>query len=1081
MFNKHLELLLAENFSNTGIPVELKRLFEQISNSFDAQDQVVDNLNAALVNRENQVANLESKLAGESSELKQTHQELTRLFNQVHEGFFTRDILMNQYTHMSVGCEKIYGYSISDFFSNNQLWYEVIHPDDRCLLDESNSLLMKGETVLSSYRIIHKNGMVRWIEVKALPYIFNGQLVRVDGVVNDITERKNAEAALVMNERQLDLIYNTVIESIFMISIDANYRYKFVSVNDAFLKTTVVTRDEVIGRYVDELIPSPYLETTLKNYDTARLTKKPVTWEERWSNPKAGNVIGIVTITPVIEEDESCNGIIGSVRNITERVKAEDDYKTSQRNFQSLVNTIDGIVWESDVKTLRIVFISRRAEALLGYPVSEWLNNASFWEEHLHPADREEAVNAFLKNTYEKRSHVLEYRMIAADGREVWFQDNVSFVKSEDGSDYLRGIMVDITETKKAEKIIKDSQERIKLIMSAALDAIICLDVEDKITFWNPQAEAIFGWKATEVIGTSLSALIIPPVYRQRHLKGIQQYLATGEGKMLNALLELSAIRRSGEEFPIELTILPIKQGGEEFFCAFLRDITGRKKAEKQITDSERRYRLLFEQNLAGVYQTNTSGEIINCNQAFAEMLGYSAPQDILYTNMSAHYAVDKRPANFISELQHQGKIANHEVILKTRAGVPIHIIKNISLFKDPATGEDVIYGILIDITERKKAESLLRESEKRYRQIVETAQEGIWMMDEEFTTIFVNKKMGELLESTAAEMMGKSLGFFIHPASVDLMTPLIEQSRRGATYTVDLPLNTRTGHLIWVTVSASPVFNEESVFTGCLAMVTDITNRKLNEERIRRSEANLDLKNKELKRKNTELEQFAYVASHDLQEPLRTTSSFVQLLQQQYKGRLDEKADKYLRFIYESSDRMKVLIKDLLDYSRIGAKEDLESVDCNQIMQDVIADLDKAISEAQAEIEIQKLPVIKGYPTEIQQLFQNLVINAIKFRAPGRQPHVIVGVTTVNGYWQFSFADNGIGIDKAHNDRIFVIFQRLHTRSEYQGSGIGLSHCKKIVELHHGKIWVESTPGKGSTFFFTIPVQNYPSTWHAE
>ena len=243
---------------------------------------------------------------------------------------------------------------------------------------------------------------------------------------------------------------------------------------------------------------------------------------------------------------------------------------------------------------------------------------------------------------------------------------------------------------------------------------------------------------------------------------------------------------------------------------------------------------------------------------------------------------------------------------------------------------------------------------------------------------------------------------------------------------------------------------------------------KSTEEEQKSRKEA--EQANIDLERKNKELEQFAYVASHDLQEPLRTTSSFVGLIQKQYKGQLDEKADKYLSFIAQSSDRMKVLIKDLLDYSRIGRKKELEEVDCNIMLNEVLADLGKAINETGAEITTEQLPVVNGYLTEIKQLFQNLIINAIKFREKTIPPQINISVQKISGYWQFAFKDNGIGIAKENNERIFIIFQRLHTRNEYSGSGIGLSHSKKIVELHKGKIWMESELGKGTTFYFTLP-----------
>jgi signal transduction histidine kinase len=237
----------------------------------------------------------------------------------------------------------------------------------------------------------------------------------------------------------------------------------------------------------------------------------------------------------------------------------------------------------------------------------------------------------------------------------------------------------------------------------------------------------------------------------------------------------------------------------------------------------------------------------------------------------------------------------------------------------------------------------------------------------------------------------------------------------------------------------------------------------------LRTSESNLETQNRELERKNKELEQFAYVASHDLQEPLRTTSGFVELLQQQYKGKLDDKADKYISYIVQSSNRMRVLITDLLEYSRIGNKRELCKVDCNEVVKEVLADLGTVICETGTEVHVGPLPVINGYPTEMKLLFQNLISNSIKFRKKDIVPQIMIGALRKGNIWQFSVQDNGIGIAKEHNERIFIIFQRLHTRSEYTGSGIGLSHCKKIVELHKGKIWLESEVGKGSTFHFTL------------
>jgi ligand-binding sensor domain-containing protein/signal transduction histidine kinase len=253
----------------------------------------------------------------------------------------------------------------------------------------------------------------------------------------------------------------------------------------------------------------------------------------------------------------------------------------------------------------------------------------------------------------------------------------------------------------------------------------------------------------------------------------------------------------------------------------------------------------------------------------------------------------------------------------------------------------------------------------------------------------------------------------------------------------------------------------------------------QLNEEehkaRLSAEEARqeTDQANKDLARKNIELEQFVYIASHDLREPLRTTASFVELFKQQYKDRLDEKADTYLSYITQSADRMKTLINDLLDYSRIGNHKESELIDCSVILGEVKADLATAISESGATITADPLPTIVAYRTNLKQLFQNLLINAIKFRKKDTAPAIHISSLKKDGHWQFSFKDNGIGVEEKHKEKIFVIFQRLHTRKEYEGSGIGLAFCKKIVELHNGDIWLESELGNGSTFYFTIQNDN--------
>jgi signal transduction histidine kinase len=260
------------------------------------------------------------------------------------------------------------------------------------------------------------------------------------------------------------------------------------------------------------------------------------------------------------------------------------------------------------------------------------------------------------------------------------------------------------------------------------------------------------------------------------------------------------------------------------------------------------------------------------------------------------------------------------------------------------------------------------------------------------------------------------------------------------------------------------------------LARLPEVVRRALREkeEHSLRRQAEKDLAEKveELARSNADLEQFAYVASHDLQEPLRMVTAYTELLAERYKGRLDENADKFIGYAQDGALRMQVLIRDLLAFSRVGRKEDaFTNVDCNSLMADIKQTLTSAIQESGAVLTCGELPTVSADRTQMMQLFQNLIGNAIKFRGE-KPPLIFIKAEKNDGQWLFSVSDNGIGVAPEFAENIFVIFQRLHARAEYPGNGIGLAICKKIVERYGGKIWVESQSGTGSTFHFTLPIR---------
>ena len=375
------------------------------------------------------------------------------------------------------------------------------------------------------------------------------------------------------------------------------------------------------------------------------------------------------------------------------------------------------------------------------------------------------------------------------------------------------------------------------------------------------------------------------------------------------------------------------------------------------------------------------------------------------------------------------------------------------------------------ELAERKRAEKSLCDSEALYHSLVDTLPTSILRKDLDGRITFGNRGYCQLMGKSLDELIGKS-DWDLFPR--ELAEKYISDDRKtieAREVFEDIEEHVKpTGEKIYVHVLKAPVFDSKGDVVGTQVIFWDVTARRAAEQALEKTAA-------DLARSNRELELFAYVASHDLQEPLRMITSYTQLLSKRYKEKLDADADTFIQFAVDGAHRMQKLINDLLTYSRVGTRaKAFEATDCDKIVRSAQANLKLAMEESQARISCDPLPTVVADGVQLLQLFQNLFGNALKFRGP--QPPLIQVSAALQkcpqdpaeGEWLFKVCDNGIGIDPQFFDRIFVIFQRLHTQQEYPGTGIGLAICKKIVERHGGRIWVESESGRGATFCFTLP-----------
>ena len=755
----------------------------------------------------------------------------------------------------------------------------------------------------------------------------------------------------------------------------------------------------------------------------------------------------------IVWEDEPATLMV--VRDLSEQertISALAESEARQRDFAEI--SPDAMIVHLHGE---IVFVNAAALSMYGAKSSADLVGRDA-AEFLHPDDK----NAVVENWERWKSGVGEdvvvARRLRLDGSSFHGEARHRLVSWEGKEAYLV-VIRDVSERIASQNALLDSEERHRQIVELSPDAVLVHE-DNRIVFANQAAIEMYGaTEEAELVG--LDSLEVIPEDLHDFVRERRRQVQR-DGKV--PLVEVRRKRLDGTEFIAEVTGARYVWNGRTANLTITRDVTERVESDRARTALEERYRKILELTPEATF-VHVAGRVRFVNPAAIEMFGATCEDELIGRDIM----------DLVDPADHD-RVHSQREILREGATLPASDVRRRRLdgtvFESRANGAAINWegetGFLViarDVTDEYAAQRKLQESEDRHRTITQASPDAI-IVHLDRRIVFANRAAAAMFRvADPGDLLGRMAIDLIHPDDQEEMV----RTNTGVTPGQIIP-----PIVVRRVRDDGDVFHSETTRSGyvwegvpaTMAVIRDVSDRHEAEEKIR-------LYTEELERTNEELERFAYVASHDLKEPLRMVSSFCGLLQERYSAQLDEQANEFLQFAVDGAKRMQGLIDDLLKLSKTGTADLVAGpVELSEVVETVLNNLSAQIQETGAEVHFDELPMVIGDRTLLIQLFQNLVSNALKFRSDV-SPEVAIKTARRGEDVAFGVCDNGIGLDPAHHERVFEVFKKLHAHDVFEGNGIGLSICKKVVERHGGDIWVESEPGRGTCFWFTLPVVN--------
>jgi PAS domain S-box-containing protein len=764
----------------------------------------------------------------------------------------------------------------------------------------------------------------------------------------------------------------------------------------------------------------------------------------------------------------------------------------------------------ADAETQQIVLWNAAATNIFGYSASEALELRV-----------EALVPEYLKNQHRAGmsryaetgcgpyidSHSpLELPALRKDGEEIYIELSLSSIGSVDETDgegcLVLAIVRDVTERKRAEEALRESEERFYALVQSALDIVMVTDVEGTIRYVSPSVERVLGYRPEEQIGTNVAEYVHPDDLEKGidalseavskpgvHPVAVETWVRHKDGSwrclqgMANNLLDDPVVkgvvfnhRDVTERKQAEEEVRKLNENLEELVsqrtAQLETTLIEHKRAEEVVRESEERYRAVVEEAAEGILLVDVDTKLIlEANAAYQNLLGYTAEELLRLTLYDVVPYSQEDMDCYVERVLEQRRYVSGERRHRRRDGslVSVEVSANVL----PYGGREAICIVVRDVMERKQIE----EVRSRLAAIVDSSDDAIIGKTLEGTITSWNLGAEKIYGYSSKETVGRPISMLVPADRSDEIPAILQKISLGEGINhYETVRVTKKGRHINVSLTISPIKDSRGNIVGASTIARDITERTRAQEEIRILNEQLELRVRQrtaqLEEANQELESFSYSVSHDLRAPLRHISGFARLLQKRITPVLDETGHRHLNAIMESTDHAGELIDDLLTFSRMGRAEIRSTVvDMDQLAREAVSDMRHETQQRNISWKVGELPEVLGDPSMLRLVLQNLLSNAVKYTRTREQAVIEIGATSKGNEAVFFVSDNGVGFDMQYVDKLFGVFQRLHHAEEFEGTGIGLANVRRIVNRHGGRAWAEGSVDSGATFYFSLPL----------